>query len=145
MLNNFIIIMKRFEILDDIKSDVGFKAYGSTINELFENCAIALFRIAFDNLKVKEKYEKKCINFSLKSVSIEELLYGFLERLIAESEINTIIFSDFYINVKDNSLNAKCCGYIIENFIMPVKAITNYKFSVKKENDKWIATVYVDV
>ncbi len=143
MLNNFIIKMKRFEILDDIKSDVGFKAYGNTINELFENCAIALFRIAFDNLKLKD--EKKCINFSLKSTSIEELLYDFLERLIAESEINTIVFNDFYINVKDNTLNAKCCGYIIENFIMPVKAITNYKFSVKKENDKWVATVYIDV
>jgi len=40
--------MRKYKIIDDLKSDVMFEAFGKNLKELFENAAEALFSIICD-------------------------------------------------------------------------------------------------
>lgn len=43
--------MKSFEYFD-VTADIGFKAYGNTLNEAFENAGLAIFNIISDTSNV---------------------------------------------------------------------------------------------
>ena len=43
----------------DVMADVGYKAYGETLDESFENAALALFEVMTDTSKVKCIVERR--------------------------------------------------------------------------------------
>ena len=70
--------MKKFKVLD-ISGDVGLKAFGKSINEVFTNAAIGMYSL-ITNLRTIKK--EKTINVSIKNDSIEGLLVSWLNELI---------------------------------------------------------------
>ncbi len=88
---------KNFEVID-YTSDVKIKAYGKTMEELFENSARGMFFLISENdasdLKVIQK-----ISISTKhKVTCEELLVFWLERLLFYHETKKILYFNFKIN-----------------------------------------------
>ncbi len=69
---------KKYEPLD-ITGDVGLKAYGKTIDEVFINAAVGMYNL-ITNLNLIQ--EKKTINISVENSSIEELFVSWLNELI---------------------------------------------------------------
>jgi len=69
---------KTFEFLPHT-ADVKFLAYGKTLEEAFENAALATFATLTDIQKVKAKKKKKV---SVKAKSKETLLYDFIQELL---------------------------------------------------------------
>ncbi|MDK2850075.1 MAG: protein archease [Candidatus Woesearchaeota archaeon] len=144
--------MKKFEYLDDLPSDAGFIAYGTTLNELFENSALALFSLI---AKVEELKGNNEVSITLKDKTIESLLYSFLSTLIAESEINEMFFSKVKVNINEDKnnkdlkykLEAKVFGepYQENKGLNLVKAITLHNLSINKKNNIYSATVFVDL
>lgn len=69
---------KKYEPLD-ITGDVGLKAYGKTVDEVFINAAVGMYSL-ITNLNLIQ--EKKTINISVENSSIEELFVSWLNELI---------------------------------------------------------------
>ena len=112
----------------DVTADIGFYAYGKSIEEAYENAGLAMFNVITDISKVKKDY-------------LEELLF------LQDTEF--LFFSDFKVNIEkivdDESSNLEnykltcfACGEEIDwNIHTPkseVKAITFHKMCVKEDN-----------
>jgi len=126
-------------------ADIKFRAYGKTLNEVFENSALAL-NSAFYEGKVKALEKKK---IKVKGRDLESLMFRFLEELLFLYETENFLTSKIKVKVsKDNKLlEAETFG---EKPKSPkgrgdIKAVTYNDMFVKKIKDKWISQVVLDV
>jgi len=126
--------MEKFKFIDHI-SDLQFVAYGKTLNELFENCAYAMFEGMMPEIKVKEKFERKG---NLISENLTDLLHDFLNELLFIFETEHKVFKKFIVDIKKNgnyNLNFTAIGDKSENYVIDVgiKGITYHELSVEKK------------
>lgn len=125
-------------------ADIKFRAYGKTLEEAFSNSALALRNAMFDG-KVNSKVSKK---IKVKGKDNERLLFEFLEELLVLLDSENFILSKVKsIKIKGDSLEAEIVGDDVSNYDVHiiVKAITYNEMFVKKEKDKYVAQVVVDV
>ncbi len=123
--------MKRYEYFE-ATADIGFKAYGKTLNEAFENAGIAMFNIITDTSGVSPKTE---ISFELTSEDKVSLLYDYLEELLFHHEIDFMLFSEFHVEIYENlHLKATIKGEEINwdkhERKTEIKAVTFHKMDV---------------
>lgn len=126
---------KRFEFLEHT-ADSKFKAYGDTLEEGFENAALATFETMIDTSKVKGTTTRE---INLKAKEKEDLLYQWISELIYLFSANNIVFSKFEVKItKNDEYNLKGTVYgekidlsrhILET---EVKAITYHNLEIKK-------------
>ena len=131
-------------------ADTMFEAYGKSLEELFENAALALeeIMVKLSSLDLKEHYE-----ITLESDSVEGLLYDFLSELIFVKDTEGLLFKKFDVVIehknKKYELYAKCEGEHIDRdkheLADDAKAVTKHLFEIKQEKSKWIAKVIVDI
>ena len=137
---------KRFEIVDHT-ADIGIKAYGSTLKELFENAALGMFNIIADIEGIKPSTE---IEVKAEGIDKEELLIAWLEELLYNFYTKNVILSEFDISeLTETKLTAKAKGrFIGENknrLKTEIKAATRHEIKINKENDRYEAQVIFDV
>lgn len=128
--------MKRFEYFD-VTADIGFNAYGNTLNEAFENAGLAIFNIISDTSCIDSKIAK---SFEITSEDEVSLLYDYLEELLFYHEIDFMLFSDFRVNISNSdegyNLKATIKGETIDwdkhERKSEIKAITFHMMDVKK-------------
>ena len=126
-------------------ADVKFKAYGRSLNETFENSALAMVNIMCkDRIKPGKK-----INISVKGKDIDNLLYNFLEKLLILLDSKNFLVSRLKVNVdaKSMSLKAVLYGDSSKNYSLGtgIKSVTYNEMLVKKINNKWFCQVVLDV
>ncbi|MDD5331854.1 MAG: archease [Candidatus Nanoarchaeia archaeon] len=134
-----------FKIVEDLTSDVMFQVESKTLKGLFEDSAKALSSIICKTNKVKPKKSK---NIEIKAKNLEELMFRWLQKLIATVDIEEMFFSKFEIKeISEKNLKAKIYGEEIQPELgeTVVKAVTNYKFKVWKEKDKYKANITLDI
>lgn len=78
---------KRFEILEH-PADVGFLAYGRTLEELFENAALAMCSLACAPEKIEERAEREIV---ASGADVESLLYAWLAEILAVSDAEQLV------------------------------------------------------
>ena len=137
--------MKSFEYFD-VTADIGFKAYGKTLNEAFENAGLAIFNIISDTSNIKAEKE---ISFKIRSEDEISLLYDYLEELLFYHEIEFMLFSDFHVEIDDFlQLKATIKGEAIDwdkhERKSEIKAITYHKMDVRK-NELFEVQAIVDL
>ena len=88
--------MKKFEYFD-VTADIGFRAYGNSLNEAFENAGLAIFNIISDTSNIDSEIIK---SFEITSEDEVSLLYDYLEELLFYHEIEFALFSDFDVNIE---------------------------------------------
>ena len=130
-------------------ADIGFEAHGKNLNELFRSCASAVFDLTADIKKIEGKKEKK---FRLTADNVEHLLYDFLSEILYIRDVNSFIFKDCKIKIKEGKnyvLNAILIGEPIDRkrheLRREVKAVTMHEFTVKKSSGKWKARIILDI
>ena len=137
----------KYKFIDDLTSDVLFESYGSSLKELFENSAEALFSVI---CKINKIEPKEKIEFEFNGKTLEETLYNFLSNLLAESEINEVFLCKFKVNIEEVKEGFKGKIIAFGEKISPekgetvVKGITNYKFKVEKDGI-YKATIACDI
>ncbi len=140
---------KRYEHIDH-PSDVGFEAYGDTLEELFENAAIATysFMTNIEDMMDEEATERR--EFDIRSEDLKSLMFDWLDEILFFFESDMLIFIRFNIKIdeKEFSLKGFCDGIIFdpsdhEAYII-VKAVTYHMMDLKK-NDRWTGRVVLDV
>ena len=130
----------------DVTADIGFYAYGKSIEEAYENAGLAMFNVITDISKVKKEESRE---FEIVSEDLVSLLYDYLEELLFLQDTEFLFFSDCKVNIEkivdDESSNLEnykltcfACGEEIDwNIHTPkseVKAITFHKMCVKEDN-----------
>ena len=137
--------MKKYEYFD-VTADIGFKSYGKTLNEAFENAGLAIFNIISDTSNIEPERE---ITFKIRSEDEISVLYDYLEELLFYHEVEFMLFSEFHVEIDDElKLKATIKGEDIDwtkhERKTEIKAITFHKMDVKKQSD-WQLQVIVDL
>jgi len=101
--------MKKFEFLDITTADVCFLAYGKSLNELFENSALAMFNVITNTEQVKPKVKR---GVEVKGEDLQSLMFNWLNELLFYSGAENLAFSKFEVKIdeKDLDLEANCWG-----------------------------------
>ena len=61
----------------DVTADIGFYAYGNSLDEAYENAGLAMFNVITDISKVKKDESRE---FEIVSEDLVSLLYDYLEE-----------------------------------------------------------------
>jgi SHS2 domain-containing protein len=140
----------KFEFLEHT-ADVFIAAHGTTLEEAYENAALAMFEVMTDTEKVSADVE------DFVEVGAEDeyaLLYSWLEALLVKFEIENMVYSKFKIsNLEETSdgfrMQATVWG---EKFNagkhtqkVGVKAVTYHRMEIIKEIDKVTLEFILDI
>lgn len=141
-------IDKKFEFFD-VTADAGYKAYGNTLEEAFENAALAMFEVMTDTDSIKPEIERKIY---VESEDEYALLYDWLSEFLVILDSEFLVFSKFKVNIEKNGeeyiLNGTAWG---EEFNpkkhesrAEVKAVTYHLMDIKK-NEDYMVQVILDI
>lgn len=134
----------RFRFLEHT-ADVKFQAYGKSLEEAFENSALAMFSSMYDG-KVSSKLKKK---IKVKGKDYESLLYNFLEELLFLLDSKNFFVSKVKVQkIKNLNLTANLAGDDVKNYKtnLDVKAITYNSMFVRQISCwKFVCQVVLDV
>jgi SHS2 domain-containing protein len=141
---------RRFKFLEH-RADVYIEAYGESLEEAFENAALATFETMTDTSKVVPMVEE---TVEAEGFDEESLLYNWLEALLVRFEMTENLYSRFKIAPiqhmgKGLRLEAKVYG---EKFNpgrhqskVGVKAVTYHRMEIEKKPDKVTVKFILDI
>ena len=139
-----------FEFLEHI-ADVYIAAHGKTLEEAFENAALATFEVMTETKKVVPRLEK---TVEVEGNDEKALLYNWLETLLVKFEITENLYSKFRITslqkVNDGyKLQAKIEGERFNPEKHPqrvgVKAVTYHRMEIIKKPKKVTLKFILDI
>jgi SHS2 domain-containing protein len=137
---------RRYEYIEHT-ADLGFKAYGITVEELFVNAAEALFEVlvALDSVRARDK---RIIHVD--SIDLETLMVSWLNELLYHFEMDGFLLKRSQIDkMASCSLQATVCGESIDparhEIRTTIKAATYHQLYVKRLNDLWESRVVLDL
>lgn len=127
-------------------ADVQFIAYGQTLEEAFNNSVLAMTKSICDD----EIQKKKKIKIKITGENLESLLYNFLEELIVLFDSEGFLVSMIEvmkIDEKKKTLNCVLVGDSEGKYeiFSHVKAITYSEMFIRKEKNKYVVQVTLDV
>jgi len=141
--------MKKFEYLEDEAiADLAVRSYGTSLEEAFENMALAMFNAMTPLEKIKPRVERE---FEVSGRDLGELLYNFLEEFLFMKDVENLLFSKIEVKFNEDrtKLRARCRG---EPFDLErhearaeIKAITYHLMEIKKEGNLWSLRVVFDI
>ncbi len=140
----------RFEFLEHT-ADVYVAAHGKTLEEAFENAALAMFEVMTNVDKVNAEVED---HIEVEAEDEFALLYSWLETLLVNFETKNMLYSKFKIQgIEENSegfrIKATIWGEIFnaEKHAQKVgvKAVTYHRMEILKELDKVTLEFILDI
>jgi len=135
-----------FELLDH-PADVGFRAWGNTLEEVFENCAHALISIIFDpsDISPSQHWELEAEGEDLESLLVNwlnEVLYYVDTRRVAFRALSVKMAEPFRVSCQATGEKRRPEKHPVR---VSVKAVTYHQLRLSKAAEGWIAEVFVDV
>ena len=135
-----------FELLEH-PADIGFRARGRDLAELFANSAKALVWIMLDPEHIEPKQP---IQFSARAGDYESLLVSFLNEVLYLVDSRRLALATFeIIRLSETHVNCIAKGEPRDIKKHPpklvVKAVTYHQLKIVQSGEEWIAEVYVDV
>ena len=136
-------------------TDAFVQAYGSCLEELFENCAKGLVNIMFDINKVEIR---ESMTITADGNDLENLLYDWLEKVLLKILIEQIVLSRFSIEISENYSNVDEKKYLLRAHVggeavsydkheykIEIKAVTYHELKIQRLSSRYIATFLVDL
>ncbi len=143
-------MQKRFTFLEHT-ADAYVEAYGTTLEEAFENAALALTDVMTEVEKVEAKNEE---SFMVEAQDEYALLYSWLEELLLEFELKDRLYSRFEVSGIEKTsegfrLRAKAWGepYDSEKHLSKVgiKSATYHQMEILKKPKSVTVRFILDV
>ena len=133
----------RFEELDHT-ADVGIRAYGASLEELFENAATGMFSLIVDLETVTPKGE---VEVRVTAEDLEALMVNWLQELLYLHETQRLVFCEFDVAITGLDLTGRARGEAIDkrrhDLRLAVKAVTYHR--IKVDPTKGVAEVIFDI
>lgn len=138
--------MKNFEIID-ISGDVGIRAFGASLEDVFKNSAIGMYSLITD---LKSIDGKNTIAVSVESHSLEGLLVSWLNELIFHFDAYNFIGKEIDIRkMDDKKIEAGIFGEEFDaerhESKLLIKAATYHRLKIEEKNGIWKAEVVFDI
>ena len=127
-------------------ADIGIRGVGPTMASAFEQVALALTAVLTDPSSVasKETVEIRC-----EAATADELLFDWIDVLIYEMSVRTMVFGSFDVRIDGNRLVARALGEAVDRTVhepaIEVKGPTYTELRVVEEGGQWVAQCVVDV
>jgi SHS2 domain-containing protein len=134
----------------DHMTDAVIEAYGTTLEEAFENAAKALCDTMIDLETVRPKKE---IKLSAKGNDLYLLLFDWLDKVMLLLVADRIAMSQFSVTIKQHN-----SSYLLEGIIkgepleldrhhykVEIKAVTYHEMEIKQEKDMITARFLLDL
>jgi SHS2 domain-containing protein len=137
---------RKYEYIEHT-GDLGFKAYGSTPEELFVNAAAALFAVLVSAETIEER-EKRVV--AVTAPALDDLMVSWLGEILYLFDTEGLLLRGFEIkSIKDDSLNAIVRGEVLDparhEINTGIKAVTYHKLYVRYKNGVWECQVILDL
>jgi len=135
-----------FEILEH-PADIGFLAYGVTLEELFSNAALALHSLACSPEGIEEREQRE---IEATGADTESLLFSWLAEILAVADAERLVFRRCTVT---EFTAARIRGMVWGEPYDParhragtyIKAVTYHQFCVDKITEGWRARVFLDL
>ena len=140
----------KFEFLEHT-ADVYIRAYGKTMQEAYENAALAMFEVMTDTDKITQMQEE---TLDVEAEDQYALLYNWLEALLVKFETENMLYSKFQItNWEETDENFKFKAKIWGEKFDPnkhpqrvgVKAVTYHRMVIIRERDRVVLEFILDI
>lgn len=121
-------------------ADVGIIAYGETLEEAFENAALAMYDVMTDPSRIEAR---ECEKIEVEAEDLEALLFEWLTALLARTDSKNLLFSKFSVRIDKSEggyrLLGEACGERFDSRKHPseteVKAVTYHMMEIGKRDD----------
>jgi len=132
---------RSFRFLEHM-ADAYIEAYGSSLEEAYENAALAMFEVMTDTSRVEPKIEE---SVEVEGSDLKSLLYSWLESLLIKYGFENRLYSKFVVEKiegdKDHfRLRARIFGEDFDQGKHPskteVKAVTFHLMEIERLEDK---------
>ena len=140
----------KFEFLEHT-ADVYIRAHGKTMEEAYENAALAMFEVMTDTDKIAQMQEE---TLEVEAEDQYALLYNWLEALLVKFETENMLYSKFQITNWEETdetfkFKAKIWGEKFEPQKHPqkvgVKAVTYHRMVIIRERDRVVLEFILDI
>jgi SHS2 domain-containing protein len=140
----------KFEFLEHT-ADVYIRAHGKTMEEAYENAALAMFEVMTDTDKIIQMQEE---TLEVEAEDQYALLYNWLEALLVKFETENMLYSKFQItNWEETDENFKFKAKIWGEKFDPqkhpqrvgVKAVTYHRMVIIRERDRVVLEFILDI
>ena len=129
----------RFRYLDHV-TDAIIEAYGSSLDEAFENSAMGLVNTMIDLEQITPDQEYEIV---AKGYDVKSLLYDWLEKVMLGLLIDNMALSDFKVKISENNgnyfLKGIAKGEVLDlkkhHYKMEIKAVTYHEMEIKQTED----------
>jgi len=138
--------MEKYESIDHT-ADLGIKIRGTSLEQLFENAAYAMFDIMAELDKVNAK---QFLEIEIQGEGMEELLIDWLRNLLYKFNGEEYLLKDFVVKeISEKNLRAKVGGEKLDlsrhSLKREIKAVTYHELEVKRTPEGWEAQVIFDI
>ncbi|MBI5436228.1 MAG: archease [Nitrosomonadales bacterium] len=129
------------------QADIGVRGLGATLEQAFEQAALALTAVIADPADVAPR---EMIRLSCAAPDVELLLVDWLNLLIYEMATRNMLFSRFEVHLEGERLTAQVWGEALDAArhrpAVEVKGATYTALKVVQQSDgSWLAQCVVDV
>jgi SHS2 domain-containing protein len=139
----------KFEYFDH-EADIGIVGYGKNLEEAFEQGAKAMFNIMADINNIELKKE---IKIKVEAPDEETLFIEWLNSLLAQKDIENLLFSEFEVKIKkvenkfvlEGIAKGEEMNYEKHQIDTEVKAATYSQLKIEKVNNIYKVQCVVDV
>ncbi len=135
-----------FEVFEHT-ADLGLRARGATLEELFVECARGLSAVLVEELASVRLTDTR--TFQVSGTDREYLLFDWLTELLFIFESERLLLTDFQVRIDSDGLTAICRGETTDprrhRLEHEIKAITYHGLKIVPDAGGWLAEVVVDI
>lgn len=141
-----------WEYVEDVAiSDIAFRAYGETLEELFAEAARATINVMVRDLGWILPRERR--EFDLEADELDLLLLDLLQELIYYKDAEQLLFARFQLHIQQQNARFRLTGHGEGEKLDPgrheqivdVKAVTLHRLEVSRRAHGWSAFVVLDI
>ena len=140
-----------FEFIDDITlADIAFRAWGPTLEEVFQAAARATMQVMVEDLESIRRWVVRQVEQEAESA--EMLLFDFLQEIIFFKDAESLLLLPEEIHLQGERamrLDARLSGEEVDIHRhqprVDVKAVTMHCFALRRKGEGWEAEVVLDV
>ena len=135
-----------FEVLEHT-ADIGFRAWGATPAELFENAAQAMMSIAAETETIDPSGE---VAIQATGEDYESLLVNWLSEVLYRFDAGLFAASQFRVDkIEPTMLEARLIGEARDparhRWKLIVKAVTYHDIEVLERDGRWESRIFLDI
>lgn len=134
----------KFKVLEHT-ADLKIQGFGKDLPELFTNMALG---VASQQIKDAEsqKTDGQYQKIIVQSDDLQSLFIDWLNEILYQGETNQKVYLDFKIlNFSETKIEAEIAGLPVGEKSIEIKAATYHGLEIKKDDERWVATVIFDI